>query len=922
MFSVSSVVSVVKHLHMQLGPTKLIAIRSGSYDYAEVDLATSIQLVGPNNAGKTTLINTLQFLYLDNRNQMVFGDHDTEATRSYYFPDQYSYLLFECLGPNGTYVLGWRGQSKASGGDPVRFTYEGAYDVNDYLDEHHVALDTKVVLGKLSVRNYRELKDAAAHREAILISTKGESNGLGIVHLTEAERYAHFKEVLKNLLSLRSIDQHEMKRSLLMLAGLPPNKPALEANRLMTEDFERIRDRRLKLNTLKSERERLEKYIDMSDGRFALEGRLALVYSDLMEKRRKAHDHNKHVKEAIIAKQDALEKEKISTAEILKDLDEKIAELAGFKGRAEGDLSRIADIGKGLEQFVENLEREALSNAKERLHTLNRQLGNAEEADRQRTSRSLAEITGRVHSTERAIANFDKALITELRETMDDAALQGLSKLFNLDILKLPVEKGGIELKKRKQVDALLQSLAENIKDDRYSDALMSLPLPDNSHAWKELLDVKAMKKSLSDLKAEQDRLRKLMDAIENREALAKERAAVQAECDAHTDQIGRWERLQVERREEPRLKKRLDEVSKEKSDAEKQRKEVREKLDEIGMKLFEQRAALNKEDERFNRLLMLMEQCVPPPDPEAKGKEPMSVPTEAEDAIALYGKLMLEHSNMSREMEQLRSKIEMVLKSDIIGPTEQETVRLMREQIEGLPAFEETLRKDWDNYLHLLRANFQQVLKNLEDIKNAAERLNRRFTNVNVSNLESLRMEVMDQNDLVAALKELADTDHTGLFDSSGKLDAAYQSFRNKLSERLTLNYGDLFTLRFTVSTRAGRTHSYDNLQVESHGTAITIKVLFNLVVLRSMLKEDVKKQTPFSRVPFFLDEVHSLDAVNRKAVLGMAKDLGFMAITAAPEPVSEVEALYFLRPVKGRLVLRNELRIGVKFDEQMAEA
>lgn len=271
----------------------------------------------------------------------------------------------------------------------------------------------------------------------------------------------------------------------------------------------------------------------------------------------------------------------------------------------------------------------------------------------------------------------------------------------------------------------------------------------------------------------------------------------------------------------------------------------------------------------------------------------------------------------MSREMDQLRSKIEQVLKSDIVGPNEQETVRLMREQLDGLPAFEEALRKDWDNYLHLLRANFQNVLNGLSDIKQAAEGLNRRFTGVSVSNLESLRMEVMDQNELVAALKELAETDHTGLFDSSGKLDAAYQSFRNKLSERLTLNYGDLFTLRFTVSTRGGRTHSYDNLQVESHGTAITIKVLFNLLVLRSMLKEDPKLHTPLSRVPFFLDEVHSLDAINRKAVLGMARDLGFMAITAAPEPVSEVDALYFLRPVNGRLVVRNELRIGVKFDE-----
>ncbi|MFN3874854.1 MAG: ATP-binding cassette domain-containing protein, partial [Flavobacteriales bacterium] len=118
---------------MQLGPSKLIAIRSGSYDYAEIELGSSLQLVGPNNAGKTTLINTLQFLYLDHRNQMVFGDHDMEATREYYFPDHYSYLLFECQGPRGAYVLGGRGASRASAGDPIRFTYDGPYDVADFL---------------------------------------------------------------------------------------------------------------------------------------------------------------------------------------------------------------------------------------------------------------------------------------------------------------------------------------------------------------------------------------------------------------------------------------------------------------------------------------------------------------------------------------------------------------------------------------------------------------------------------------------------------------------------------------------------------------------------------------------------------------------------------------------------------------------
>jgi energy-coupling factor transporter ATP-binding protein EcfA2 len=101
---------------MPNGPQKLILINAGRYDYAEVELGSTMQIVGPNNTGKTSLINTLQFLYLDDRRQMDFG-HSPEATRDYYFPNQYSYVLFECLGARGKFVLGWRGQSKAAGGE-------------------------------------------------------------------------------------------------------------------------------------------------------------------------------------------------------------------------------------------------------------------------------------------------------------------------------------------------------------------------------------------------------------------------------------------------------------------------------------------------------------------------------------------------------------------------------------------------------------------------------------------------------------------------------------------------------------------------------------------------------------------------------------------------------------------------------------
>lgn len=130
---------------MPNGPQKLILIRAGRYDYAEVELSGSLQIVGPNNTGKTTLINTLQFLYLDDRRHMDFGSFAPEQTRDYYFPNQYSYVLFQCLGARGQCVLGWRGQSKAAGGEPERFYYEGPFAAADFLDEENTVREPKVI---------------------------------------------------------------------------------------------------------------------------------------------------------------------------------------------------------------------------------------------------------------------------------------------------------------------------------------------------------------------------------------------------------------------------------------------------------------------------------------------------------------------------------------------------------------------------------------------------------------------------------------------------------------------------------------------------------------------------------------------------------------------------------------------------------
>ena len=116
-----------------VGPTRLVLLRAGKYDYGEVELINPLHLVGPNNIGKTSLIAVLQFLYIDDQRVMHFS-RELYETRKYYFPDQNSYLLFECLTPDGYQVLGVQGLGPIRGYEFRRFAYHGQYDPDDYLD--------------------------------------------------------------------------------------------------------------------------------------------------------------------------------------------------------------------------------------------------------------------------------------------------------------------------------------------------------------------------------------------------------------------------------------------------------------------------------------------------------------------------------------------------------------------------------------------------------------------------------------------------------------------------------------------------------------------------------------------------------------------------------------------------------------------
>ena len=873
-----------------------------------------MQIVGPNNTGKTTLINTLQFLYLDDRRHMDFGSYTPEQTRDYYFPNQYSYVLFECLGARGQCVLGWRGQSKASGGEPERFTFEGPFDAADFIDEQNQVREPKTVSARLTRKQYTVLKAAQDHRELLLLATKGEGRGLGLVALRDNDKYPQFRETLKNLLYLSTISQDQMRDRLLMLADLSTEKFALDVRDLFGEDYDKIVERKRKLIRFKNHQNEVELLVDTCAQRDALRGRLIYCWSDLRAKRQEfERRHTAKVDKLRAEGQAAMEQIQTCQAEVA-DRRKDHERYTGDKGRLDFQIAELAKQANEFSDFIEELERASLKNVEMEVRLLERQLGDAEKETRAKAEQKIQVYGELVKQKRQTIAHFDRALVTVLRRDLTDNELAPLARLFNFDLLHQPVGDDGIRLHKRDEFVRLLRALSQRIPNSVYRDANVELPLPASQHSLVHLANLDAVRERLAEEEETLKRSEDILKAIAEKEALTTQLHQQRTDETKMRNRLFGWEQFQKAKAEEPRLKADFQRTKDALTAAAERIAKLETKITTARNDETRARNCIGGEDNAFNAVMDRFNQCVFPESPGKPEPPDETIPNDFNDAVDLFIRQQKKLTDLDQQLRQSFHTIESTFGSDFVGADESETIRLLREELEALPDHEDALRRNWDHQLHQLRATFHQVLTDVDRLHAAVTDLNRAFARVRVSNLKAVAMKVEEQADMVGSLRRLANVAQPGLFDDSTGLEAALGGFRQKFETNPLLRYADLFTLRFTVTGEDGKPHHYhDFKQVESHGTTITIKVLFNLLVLRSLLREDASKAL-LCEVPFFLDEIHSLDATNRHAILFTARKLGFIAITAAPESVSEVDALYFLQPHQGRIILRHRHRVGVK--------
>lgn len=141
------------------GVRRLVVINSGSYHFADISLDGPIHLVAPNNRGKSTLVNALQFLYIDDFRYMRFPK-SADETREHYFGNAISYLLFECATATGPQSLLVVGRGRVNSSSFSRFVFSGGYQPADFQDDHRRVVPFDVLRTRLADRSLTDVRPA------------------------------------------------------------------------------------------------------------------------------------------------------------------------------------------------------------------------------------------------------------------------------------------------------------------------------------------------------------------------------------------------------------------------------------------------------------------------------------------------------------------------------------------------------------------------------------------------------------------------------------------------------------------------------------------------------------------------------------------------------------------------------------------
>lgn len=893
---------------------RIIIINSELYAKGSIHIGenTSIQITAENNVGKSSFLNTLNFLYITDKDQMRFEDDRRLAdSMKHYFDGTslHSFIVFE-ISKNGYYCI----LVKATPENTIEY-----YKINgEYREHFFIQTSTEGFKPKKWENILRELTLDDPTDPPVLLkgedlynlvynSDKNKSPVVWIKREVKRKGKAlsnSFTDIYRHLIKTSEINDKSFRNALLIannqqdvtlnvfasssydkinefekkkmhLANLSAVKSEFEKLLLLNDKFisEEVVLGKLKNTFLKrfgdKERELSEKIdegSDLSRSIRSLETKIEVPYKnerdDLVANKRTIQDRIQEVRQANVA----IEKQ-------LKEVEEYEPEesdllFQGLLTKADTEEEQKRSLESQLMQLEQSrftsLEIEkAINNLKSEISSSKATIEQFHDLLYQNISPNPETVKKAYSFLNPDIAKLDK---TKIKKKISKAD-------FDLTFFDGIIDVSDVPVKELPTISELQEGLEVKKKDLAIKESQLDVALNrDNLRKKAETL-----KKSIVTVSA-------LIDKIRHKPTLRQQKAANEVLINITLKDLLTKNEMKISEKEA--------EIRKAKTALDLKTKEKKQHIDNLkAYKTQYQNIRLGNDIYEIEEVL----------------DEPFET---LYDTFEKIHKTFAGPSGTRERRRDLKDAINHRLKKDTQDI--KSFIREVGEEIDNIPQVDKAISHLLDTLSYEIGSPTFTFLSLYNDFKTFVYKsYNSRLAEYPVSNIKNVKVKLCGSDELIGDLNKISNLN----FRDSLDFDNSYAESKKALERQLNYSRGkpialaDLFTVKVEITKANGEVEEIDLAkQVQSRGTNIVLKLYLFLNILKNLVQP-----SDDNRIVVYVDELDAIGQKNIRHLIRFCKEHYFVPIFAAPRKVEGIQKYYVVKePVSKNNKQKSKITFG----------
>lgn len=877
---------------------RIIIINSELYSKADILIGdtTSIQLEADSNVGKSSLINTLNFLYIIDQGQMLFeGDRKLKESIKHYFKTvNQSFVIFEINKSGYTYCI----LVKANGNFELEYyKFNSSYNEEYFFektDKGFAPISFEKIVATLLLKTQSKPEQLKADELYDIVYSKKAENKPVVLTTDKITRVGKshsnsFTKIYHLLLKSSDIDEPKFKEALTIAANVSEETLQVFANNT-NRKVEKLRETELEVKNLRAILEEF-KYLKKSNDDYNAINRLCAELKNTF-----VQQFNKETQ--IIATQldyDSDLQRGIRTlkTKIKETLSRQFTEQkqneTKFLTLADGEEKTLDKFNKELDLIDQykkgSLPYDGLLNELGKLKEENTQLlSELQKIKKEKLTESqlqteVGKLVNQILQLEKKEKEFDNILGQNISDNIE--VKRKLNSILNPKILELSNSKA--LLKKVTETTDLLKIFdgeinidgikidpIETIDDVKETLIAIKKTLEEKKRTLEFVKDTIKKEKEQTKIENQLKDKQQLFDKIENREFTLSERDKSKVLFDGYKTQALEAKNKAYETEQQILKEQTVLGIQEKKvtdfEDRERILKGNFNRIKDFDLPLTD--VILNKNiDEAYNELL------------KQNGELLKKDHSRFELYVFVNKDLKIDEKDIDRFIQKVQQKIDNIKDLDVI----------------------------YKDLLQLVYSEFTNPTINFLDKYNHFQRFitdyNKELADFPVSNITKLSIVATDITKEIQALTRISKLDNKAdLFTTSLEQAESIKALEDKIRENKEIKFTELFQLKISIEIDGLKKPPIDlGKQVESRATDRVLKLFLFLSIIKRLVVN-----APDNKIVLYIDELGEIGPHNVRQIINYCIKYNFIPIFAAPRQIEGIEKYYVIKKASKKQPLK----------------